>query len=420
MTKKQPKKSESRKSPKPLAVKKTPANNGYSIELRRLKLGKTEVILLGTAHVSRESVEDVQRAIEKEKPDSVLIELDDGRAKNLRDPDHWKHMDIVKVIRSGKIYLLFSSILLSIFQKKMGDRLTSAPGEEFRRAIEISSERGIAHHFIDREIRITLKRAWQSVGWWGKMRLMSELLASLFVSEKMEKDDIENLKEKDALQSVLDSLPPSFRRIREIIIDERDQYMAQKVRELTLDAKDKPKRALVVIGAGHLRGIEEALQNEHDLAKLTHVKPPQLWKSIAAFLLPIVIIAGALSYFTLSGNKKLDIAQTLKTWIIIKCSVTAVITAIWSPHILAYIAAVAVSPVSTFLPIIKSGWVAALLEAIFRKPEVTDFESMPEATSNFRSFYRNRIFRIFAIFFLGQFSSFVGYWVFIWYVKRGG
>ena len=393
---------------------------GYSIELRKLKLGKTEIILLGTAHVSRESVEDVTRAVEKEKPDAVLIELDEGRARNLQDPDHWKHMDIVQVIRSGKIYLLFSSILLSIFQKKMGDRLTSAPGDEFRRAIEISRKNDIAHHFIDREIRITLKRAWQSVGLWGKLRLMSELLASLFVSEKMEKDDIENLKEKDALQSVLDSLPASFRKIREIIIDERDQYMAQKIRDVTINAEKKPKRALVVIGAGHLRGIEEALQREHDLHNLMQVKPPQLWKSITAFLAPILIIAGMLTYFTISGSKKLDLAQTLKTWIIIKCSVTAIITLIWSPHILAYLGGILVAPVSTFLPILKSGWVAALFEAIFRKPEVTDFESMAEATTRFKTFYRNRIFRIFAVFFLGQFSSFIGYWVFIWYVQRAG
>ena len=399
------------------ANKKT--DQDYSIELSRFKLGKSEVILLGTAHVSRESVEDVARAVEKEKPDAVLIELDEGRAKNLQDPDHWKHMDIVKVIRSGKIYLLFSSILLSIFQKKMGDRLTSAPGDEFRRAIEISRKKNIAHHFIDREIRITLKRAWQSVGWWGKLRLMSELLASLFVSEKMGKDEIENLKQKDALQSVLDSLPASFRKIREIIIDERDYYMAQKIRDVTLNSEKPPKKALVVIGAGHLRGIEEAVQREHDLARLMEVKPPQMWKTVAFFLAPILLIAGFLGYSMFTGKAKVDIAETIKTWVIIKCSVTAAITALWSPHILAFLGAVVVSPVSTFLPVIKSGWIAALLEAIFRKPEVTDFESMAEATSKFGTFYRNRIFRIFVIFFLGQVSSSIGYWVFIWYVQRG-
>ncbi|MBX3723405.1 MAG: TraB/GumN family protein [Turneriella sp.] len=388
----------------------------YSIDLRRLKLGKSEVILLGTAHVSRESVEDVELAIQKEKPDAVLIELDEGRAKNLKDPDHWKHMDIVQVIKTGKIYLLFSSILLSIFQKKMGDRLTSAPGAEFKRAMFLSEEKEIAHYFIDREIRITLKRAWQSVGFFGKLRLISELIASLFVSEKMEKDDIEKLKEKDALQTVLDSLPPSFRKIREIVIDERDQYMAQKVRDVTLNAGKKPRRVLVVVGAGHLRGLEEALGREHDLQQLTQVREPKVIRSLIAFLSPIVIIVAFLTYFTFSGNKKLDLAQTLKTWIIIKCSVTAVITLAWAPHFLAWLGGVIVSPVSTFLPVIKSGWIAALVEAIFRKPEVTDFESMAEATTKFKSFYRNRIFRIFMIFFLGQFSSAVGYWVFIYYV----
>jgi pheromone shutdown-related protein TraB len=388
----------------------------YSIGLRKLKIAKTEVLLLGTAHVSRESVEDVTRAITREKPDCVLIELDDARARNIQDPDHWKHMDIVQVIRSGKIYLLFSSILLSIFQKKMGDRLTSAPGAEFKRAIELSVEKNIAHHFIDREIRITLKRAWQSVGFWGKMRLMSELIASLFMSEKMEKDDIEKLKEKDALQTLLDALPPTFRKIREIIIDERDHYMAQRVRDLTLHTSKPPRKVLVVIGAGHLRGIEESMHIEHDLAKLSTVKEPRLWRSLVAFLAPIVIIAGFLGYFMFSGSKKIDLAQTLKTWIIIKCSVTAAITLLWSPHILAYLGGIIVSPVSTFLPIIKSGWIAALVEAIFRKPEVTDFESMAEATTKFKLFYRNRIFRIFVIFFLGQLSSAIGYWVFILYV----
>jgi len=394
-----------------------PQKAKYSIELSKLKLGKTEVIMLGTAHVSRESVADVERAIEFEKPDRVLIELDEGRAKNLRDPDHWKHMDIVQVIKSGKIYLLFSSILLSIFQKKMGDRLTSAPGAEFKRAIEVAEAKKLAIEFIDREIRITLKRAWQSVGFFGKMRLMSELIASLFVTEDMQKDDIEKLKEKDALQSLLDSLPPAFRKIREIIIDERDQYMAQKVRDTVLHGKKQPRRVLVVIGAGHLRGMAEALQTEHNMNALTFIKEAKVWRSLAAFLAPIVIIVALLTYFTLSGNKTLDIAATLKAWIIIKCSVTAVVTVIWSPHILAYLAGILVSPVSTFLPVIKSGWVAALLEAMYRKPEVTDFESMPEATTRFKSFYRNRIFRIFMVFFLGQFSSMLGYWVFIWYVK---
>ena len=394
-----------------------PQKARYSIELSKLKLGKTEVILLGTAHVSRESVADVERAIELEKPDRVLIELDEGRAKNLRYPDHWKHMDIVQVIKSGKIYLLFSSILLSIFQKKMGDRLTSAPGAEFKKAIEVAEAKNLGIEFIDREIRITLKRAWQSVGFFGKLRLMSELIASLFVTEDMQKDDIEKLKEKDALQSLLDSLPPAFRKIREIIIDERDQYMAQKVRDTVLHGKKHPRRVLVVIGAGHLRGMTEALHADHNMNALTFIKEAKLWRSLVAFLAPIVIIVALLTYFTLSGNKTLDIAATLKAWIIIKCSVTAVVTVIWSPHILAYLAGILVSPVSTFLPVIKSGWVAALLEAMYRKPEVTDFESMPEATTRFNSFYRNRIFRIFMVFFLGQFSSMLGYWVFIWYVK---
>ncbi|HRP69143.1 MAG TPA: TraB/GumN family protein [Turneriella sp.] len=369
--------------------------NNYSIELRRLKMGRSEVVLLGTAHVSRESVNDVERAILAEKPDKVLIELDEGRAKNIQDPNHWKKMDIVQVIKTGKIYLLFSSILLSLFQKKMGDRLTSAPGAEFKKAIELSEKYNIEHEFIDREIRVTLKRAWQSVGFFGKMRLIAELVASLFVSEDMENDEIEKLKEKDALQSVLDSLPASFRRIREIIIDERDRYMAQKVRDATVNAGKKPKRVLVVVGAGHLRGLEEALAAEHDLTKLTAVRKPKVVRSLIAFLAPIFIIVSILTYVTFAGDKKLDLAETLKAWIIIKCSVTAVITLLWAPHFLAWLGAVVVAPVSTFLPIIKSGWIAALMEAIFRKPEVEDFESMAEATTKFKSFYRNRIFRIF-------------------------
>lgn len=402
---------------KPLPeIKKSSAKSKYSIDLRKIRLGKSEIILLGTAHVSRESVADVERAITREKPDAIFIELDEGRARNLRDPDHWKHTDIVQVIKTGKIYLLFSSILLSIFQKKMGDKLTSPPGAEFQRAIELAETKNIPHHLIDREIKITLKRAWQSIGFFSKLRLMSELLASLFVSENTNKEEIEKLKEKDALQALLDSLPPSFRRIREIVIDERDYYMAQKIRDQVVHAEKKPRRALVVIGAGHLRGIEEALQRDHDMQLLTTVKESSVVKSLAFFLAPIVIIVAFLSYFTFSGGKKIDFAETLKTWIFIKCAVTAAITLIWRPHILAYLAGVVVSPVSTFLPVIKVGWVSALIEAMLRKPEVTDFEEMAEATAHFGKFYRNRIFRIFMIFFLGQFSSAVGYWVFFWYV----
>lgn len=394
----------------------TKKKNPYSIELRKLRLGRSEVILLGTAHVSRESVADVEQAIYRQQPDAVLIELDEGRARNLLDPDHWKHTDIVQVIKSGKIYLLFSSILLSIFQKKMGERLSSEPGAEFKKAIELAEQKKLPYYLIDREIRITLKRVWQSVGFFAKIRLISELIASLFVREETSSEDIEKLKQKDALQSLLDSLPPSFRRIREIVIDERDYYMAQKVRDIVLHAEKKPQRALIVVGAGHLRGIEEAMQRDHDMQALTAVKEGSVIKSLVAFLAPIAVIVIFLFYFTFSGNKKLDITETLKTWIVMKCSATAAITILWRPHIIAYLVGVIVSPVSTFLPLIKVGWVSALLEAMLRKPEVKDFEEMPEATTRFGAFYRNRIFRIFMIFFLGQFSSAVGYWLFLWYV----
>ncbi|MCX7632600.1 MAG: TraB/GumN family protein [Turneriella sp.] len=386
----------------------------YSLAPRRLRLGKSEILLLGTAHVSRRSVEDVGLAIQREKPDLILLELDEGRARNLRDPDHWKHMDIVQVIRSGKIYLLFSSVLLAVFQKKIGNRLDVAPGAEFLRAIELAEEKNIPYHFIDREIRITLRRAWQKLGFFNRMRLLSELFASFFASDNMPADEVEKLKERDVLHNLLEALPPSFRRVREVILDERDVFMAQKVRDFV--RSHRPRRVLVVVGAGHLAGIEEAIAQEHQLGPLTFVQEGSKLKTALFFLAPIVLIAALLAYTALKGERKISVAATLQAWITIKCLSTALITLAWRPHPLAYLAGIVVSPVSTFLPIIKVGWVSALLEAIFRKPQVADFEGLVTATESFREFYRNRIFRIFMVFFIGQFSSALGYWLFLWYI----
>jgi len=380
----------------------------YSIPIREFKLNKTKIYLLGTAHVSHESVADVKRAIRELEPDHIAVELDENRARNLLDPDRWKKMDIVQVIKDRKIYVLFASMMLSIFQKKIGDRLTSAPGDEFKAALLAAQKQNTQTSLIDRDIQITLKRAAQKLHWYSKIRLFSELIVGLFVREEIDSKQIEEMKQTDIFKNILESLPPAYHNIKKTLIDERDEYMSQKIRDLALNSEEPPKKILAVVGAGHLAGMEIHLFKENNLKSLTHLKKKSFWSKVVSWSIPILILLGGMLILSYFMKKNIDIQNAITTWIVVKCSVTAIMSAIWMPHITAWIAATLMSPISNFVPVIKAGWIAALFEAIFRKPLVTDFEMLADATDHFKTFYRNRVLRIFSIFFLTEFSRLIG------------
>ncbi len=218
-------------------------------EMTRLAVEGREIVLLGTAHVSRESVEEVRRVINEEKPDRVCVELDEGRHTSMSQGNSWQNLNVGKVIREGKGFLLMANLVLASFQRRLGKDLGVKPGEEMLAAIQVSQELGIPYSLCDRNIQVTLRRAWGRTRLWGKMKMLSAMLASVFTNEKLTPEDIEKLKQKDVLQSMMEELADYLPAAKAVLIDERDIYLAARIFQA------EGNKVVAVVGAGHINGI---------------------------------------------------------------------------------------------------------------------------------------------------------------------
>jgi len=380
--------------------------------LVRLAYANTEIIVLGTAHISRESVNDVHHLVDAFDPDIICVELCKPRYAALKNRDRWKNLDIIDVIKTGKLYLLMSSVILSAFQKKMGEGTGVKPGEEMMAAIELAKDRQLK--LIDRDIQITLKRAWQSMGYFTKIFLFSELLTGLFVKADFDEIQIEELKRKDSLDDIFSNLPFRFNKIKNIIITERDRFLAENIKRAA-ENNFSARRIVAVVGAGHLPGIKKYFHQRVDLRELEVVKKKSKALGVIKFFLPILIFMGVMYYFSDSRADK--VLESIIAWCIIKSASSALFTLVLLAHPLAILAAMVTAPISNFNPVLKPGWVAALIEAKFRKPQVVDFESIASDSDSIFKMMKNRVIRIFAVFMLPQLGSSLGTFAFFaWYI----
>ena len=217
--------------------------------VHHLRYEDKDVTLIGTAHVSRDSAELVDRVIRDESPETVCLELCWSRFESLTHPERLQNMDLITLIKEKKPYLLLSSLVLSYFQKKIGQKLGVKPGGEMLKALQAAQEVGARIHLVDRDVRITLSRAWRLMSLRSKIRLMGQLTTSVGELDSIKQEDIENLKKKDMLEALLDEVGASLPELRTVLIDERDQYLAYKIRTAP------GNRIVAVVGAGHLPGI---------------------------------------------------------------------------------------------------------------------------------------------------------------------
>jgi len=239
-----------------------------------LHLEGKEVILVGTAHVSKTSAELVENTILEHQPDTVCLELDQGRFDSLQNPDRWKETDIFQIIRTGKAYLLLAQLALAGFQKRIASQLGIQPGQEMISGIKTAQDIGAQIELIDREVKLTMKRAWGSAGFFSVIKIVLSLFAGIFSREEMSEKEIEALKESDALSAMMAEFSESLPGVKEALIDERDSYMIEKIRQ------SKGKKIVAVVGAGHVPGMKEKLNDNIDLSELEKIPPPG---SITAF-----------------------------------------------------------------------------------------------------------------------------------------
>ena len=213
-----------------------------------------EIILIGTAHISQSSKELVRETIEKETPDTVCVELDEGRFKSLKEPDRWKNTDLKQVIKKKQLATLIANLVLGSYQKRMGAQTGVKPGAELKEAAETAESKGAQLVLADRDIKITLKRTWACTPWYRKLSLLGGLFASIFDKTEISEEELEKIKEQDALSSMMQEFGKSFPEVKQVLIDERDQFLASKI-------KSAPgKKIVAVVGAGHMRGIANIIE----------------------------------------------------------------------------------------------------------------------------------------------------------------
>ena len=363
-----------------------PAPPDLPASVQRLELDEREVFLVGTAHVSPQSVRDTKEAIETLEPDTVCVELCEARYQNLENQDSWRKLDIFQVLREGKAALLLSSFLMHSFQRRIAQRFGIEPGAEMREAIARARERGARLELIDRDIQISLKRTWSSLGFWQRTKVMTQLVGSAFVGDDLKEEDIEKLKDTGNLTDLMSALAEALPSVKSTLIDERDAYMAEKLRQ------SAGPRTVAVVGAGHLPGITGAAGGECDLAELERVPKPRMWPRVVAWLVPILIIA-LFAYGLFWGDRERAV-ESVYIWVGLNGGLAALGAAIALAHPLTVLAAFAAAPLTSLNPLMAAGWVAGLVQALLRKPLVADMENLADSLSSVRGFWGNRLTRI--------------------------
>ena len=368
-----------------------------------LSMEDKEIILVGTAHVSRESADLVEHVIEEEKPDTVAVELCQSRYQAMTEPNKWQETDLIKVIREKKAFLLLSNLMLASFQKKIGKKLGIKPGEEMLRAVNVAKEIEADIHLADRDVRTTLSRTWRLMGFWTKSKLLFQLITSMGDVDKIEKEDIEKLKQQDVLETLLSELGKTLPELQRVLIDERDQYLAHKIRTAP------GNKIVAVVGAGHVPGIKKYWSEPVDMEALEVIPPKGKWMGLLKWGIPALVIALIILGFYMAGANAG--ADMIKWWILANATLAGLGAAVALAHPLTVLAAFVASPITSLNPMVAAGWVAGLVQVFLVKPKVKDFQRLPEDIVSVKGFWRNKITRILLIVVLTNLGSSLGAFV---------
>lgn len=358
-----------------------------------------EIILIATVHVSKESAELVKQVIEEERPDSVCVELDEERYQNIRNPKSWENTDIIKVIKSKRVGFLLANLALSSYQKKMAKKLDTQVGGEMIQGIKSAEAAGATLVLADRSIQTTFLRIWRKLGLWEKTKLLTGLIFSFDDDEDITSQDLQDLLQADMLKSVMASMRKQFPKIGEILISERDQHLAAKI-------KEAPGRKVVaVLGGAHVPGVTEEIHKEQDLERISVVPPVRPISKIVGWIIPAVIL-GLFAYAFL-GNIQTGLQQ-LSSWVLWTGALAALFTALSLGHPLSIVTSFVMAPFTTLNPLLACGWFTGLVEASVRRPAVHDLHNVSEDILSFKGFFRNRLLRIILVVFMANIGASLG------------
>ena len=371
-----------------------------------LELNGRKITLIGTAHVSKESIEEVTQTIKTLSPDCVAIELDEKRADSIQNAERYSQLDIIKVLKRHEGFLLLANLILSSFQRRMGLNVGVKPGDEMLAAINTANQMNISSVMVDRPIQITLKRAWAKNSFWGKCKLFALLISSAFSKEEVDPSEIENLKNSSEMDSMMEELAKEMPVIKKVLIDERDEYLASKI----WDAQGE--NVVAVLGAGHLPGVEKHLQKlasgeeTTDVNEISEIPPKSVVSKIAAWIIPALIIGLIVAGFIYGGKKAGT--QLLTTWFLWNAIPAALLSIIALAHPITILVAFVAAPFTSLCPFIGIGFCTAIVQALVCKPKVSDMESLQDDVGSIKTFYKNRILRVLLVFILSTLGSALG------------
>ncbi|WP_133478355.1 TraB/GumN family protein [Cognatilysobacter segetis] len=368
--------------------------------------------LLGTAHVSKASVDAVRAAIASGDYDHVAVELDSARMQALVEPEAMGKLDLVEVIRTGRTAMFAANLALAAYQRRLAEQLGIEPGAELKQAVLDARERELPVSLIDRDVGLTVRRAASRLGWWKRIKLGGGLAASLIASDEVPEHEIEKLKEGDILESSFAEFASHSPELYETVIAERDRYMAAGLRTAGA-ASPAPRNVLAVVGAGHLAGLSRELTEQHDDPVSLHAALEAVPKKrkVPWFTLLIgALLLGGMAWGFQSGGLKLA-SGVLVQWLVATSVLAAVGALLAGGHPLSVLAGAVVAPFKPFRPAIPAGAVSALVEARIRKPTYADFIRLRDDVRTLRGWYRNRVARTLLVFILTNFGTMAGEWI---------
>jgi pheromone shutdown-related protein TraB len=369
----------------------------------RLSFKDKEITLIGTAHVSRESVDLVRQVIEAEKPDTVCVELCQSRYQSITQKEQWENTNLISVIKEKKAFLLLSHLMLAHFQNKIGRKLGIKPGEEIMQALRSAESVGAGIYLADRDIRVTLSRTWRLMGLWTKVKLLAEFIVSAGQLDAIEQEDIEKMKGRDVLEMLLSEMGKSVPQMKRILIDERDQYLAYKIRT------GPGRRIVAVVGAGHIPGIQSYWENSIDSEALMQLPPKRKIFGMIKWAIPAVILGlVVVGFFTKGTAAGTDM---IKWWILANAVLAGLGASMALGHPLTVLSAIVSAPLTSLNPMIAAGWVSGLTETLLGKPKVRDFKHLAEDISSLKGFWRNKITRILLVVVFTNLGSSLGTFV---------
>lgn len=372
-------------------------------DVTRIELDGREILLVGTAHISQESVDTVRKIIEQEQPDVVCVELDEGRFKAMREQQRWEDLDLRQIIRNKQLTFLMARLALMGFQKQMGAYTGVKPGAEMAAAIDIAEEQGCEVALIDRDVSATLLRSWRKTPWYKRAMLATSLMFGVFEKTEVNEEELAKLRQEQNITSMLDELGEAMPEVKSVLVDERDTYMAGEIQRTDGD------KIVVVIGAAHGPGIQRKLHTpvtEQVKSEISHVPPAHWATKILPWLLPLIVIALFVVGFT-RGDLSV-VKEAALAWVLANGVLSALGALIAFGHPLTIITAFIAAPITSLNPTVGAGMVAALAQAYFAPPKVRDMENVGDDIVTMKGVWQNRLTRVFLVFIFSSLGSTIG------------